>query len=369
MHLLAFVDHVESDIITPALDRRFGIHQVSLLCPRSALGLATDIAGVCRSQHLAVTVVTVPPDSQPLALRQQLAALAQGAVAFNISAASPVQAALAYDLARERHLPLMSVEAKTDRLIWLLGGEHTRVHSGSDIADGLTLEAYFALYGSRIEHVHYRLSQRHARLEALAAGLAELAVARPQALSLLNRLCNELDARQYSRRPLPRGERALRAWLDGCGLVSFDPLGHMRCQDASARFFLGGGWLEVWLLAEVASLLPALPISDAAVGVKINHDDVANEYDVAVLCNNRLFLVECKTTAPTSLHHRGVGLDNLFKLDSAASLGGLHARAMLATLYPPTDSEIARAEAQGIALLYGSMLLQARQTVRQWLQS
>ncbi len=369
MHLLAFVNRVESDIITPALDRRFGVNQVSLLCHRSELGLATDIAGVCRSLHLPASVVTLAADTQPLALRQQLAALAQGAVAFNISAASPVQAALAYDLARERQLPLMSIAPHSDRLIWLLGGEHTGLRTGSDIADGLTLAAYFALYGSRIEHIHYRLAQRPQRLEALAAGLAALAAQRPAALSLLNRLCNDLDTRQYSRHPLPRGERALRHWLASCGLVEVDQAGHVRCHDASVRFFLGGGWLEVWLLSQVAALQPALPISDAAVGVKVVHDGVANEYDVAILCNNQLYLVECKTTAPTALHQRGIGLDNLFKLDSAASLGGLHAHAMLATLYPATDSEAARAQAQGIALLSGPALARAQPVLRQWLHT
>ena len=73
MHLLAFVNRVESDIITPALDRRFGVNQVSLLCHRSELGLATDIAGVCRSLHLPASVVTLAADTQPLALRQPVA--------------------------------------------------------------------------------------------------------------------------------------------------------------------------------------------------------------------------------------------------------------------------------------------------------
>lgn len=369
VHLLAFVDHVVSDIISPALDRRFGIERVSLLCQQPDLALAFDIAGVCRNLQLAVTVETLPPDSQPLALRQRLQALAQGAVCFNISAASPVQAALAYDLARVRHLPLMSIEPQQDRLIWLLGGEHSTLLNGADIADGLTLEAYFGLYGSRIETLHYRLNRRNPRHEALAHDLALRAASHPKELSLLNRLCTELDEEQYSRRPLSGGEHHLRQWLEASAMVEFRPGGHMRCVDGRTRFFLAGGWLEVWLLSQLALLVPQLPISDAAVGVKISHRGVENEYDVALLCNNQLFLIECKTIAPAGPNHHGVGLENLFKLDSAASLGGLNARAMLASLYPASNSESDRAHAQQIAMLSGAQFMHAREHLREWLLS
>lgn len=367
MHLLAFVSHVASDIITPALDSRFGIQRVSLLCQRDDLALAYDIAAVCRNLHLTASVIILPPDSQPLALRQRLAELIQGAVTFNISAATPVQAAFAYELARQRHLPVLSVEPRHDRLIWLSGGEHSPLHNGSEIADGLSLEGYFGLYGSSVLAMHYRLQRRNPHYETLAAALASRAASHPRDLSLLNRLCNEIDAAQYSEKSLPPGEGSLREWLEQCGLVNVNEGGHVRCNDARARFFLAGGWLEVWMLAQVASLAAILPISDAAVGVKISHNGVENEYDVAILCNNHLYLVECKTVAPTSHHQRGVGLDNLFKLDSAANLGGLHARAMLASLYPPTESEAGRAQVQGIAMLYGAQLPQAAAYLQEWL--
>lgn len=368
MHLLAFVDHVVSDIITPALDRRFGVERVTLLCHRPDLGFAYDVAGVARNAHLPVAVEVIPPDHQPLALQQRLAELAQGVCCFNLSAASPVQAALAYEVARQQQLPVMSVDHATDRLIWLSGGERVAVGNGTDIADGLSLEGYFGLYGSRVVGMHYRLSTRQPRLEALASDLAQWAVRHPRDVSTLNRLCNELAADGYSRRPLPRGEQSLHDWLAATGMVSFRHGGHMRCHDARARFFLAGGWLEVWLLSRVAELAGHLPISDAAVGVKISHDGVENEFDVALISNNRLFLIECKTTAATGLHHRGVGVDHLFKLDSAATLGGLDAHAMLASLYPPSESERARAQTQGIALLAAPDFPRARAFLEEWLR-
>ncbi|WP_174874582.1 Card1-like endonuclease domain-containing protein [Vogesella oryzae] len=367
MHLFAFVDRVVTDIITPALDRRFAVTRVSLLCQETELGLAYDIAGVCRSQQLPVEVVTVPPDNQPLALRQRLSELLHGPLCLNLSAASPVQAALAFELARQRQLPVMALDHRRDRLIWLSGGEQQPLRSGSDIADGLALEDYFALYGCRLRGTRYRLWQRDLRLETLAAGLAARAATHPHELTLLNRLCNELDARQFSRRLLPRSEHFLRHWLQQSGMVMFDNIGHLRCNDAPARLFLSGGWLEIWLLSLVARMAPHLPVSDAAVGVKVSHRGVENEYDVAILCNNQLFLVECKTTAPASLGQHGIGLDNLFKLDSAARLGGLDAQAMLVSLYPPTVSEYSRAKGQGIATLAGEALLQADDTLRRWL--
>lgn len=367
MHLFAFVSHMTSDIITPALDRRFEVGRVSLLCHESDLGYAYDIAGVCRSQHLPVTVETLPADNQPLVLQQRLRELLQAPACLNLSAASPVQAALAYEIARKRHLPVMALDHAHDRLIWLGAADPSAPPGGSDIADGLSLEDYFALYGCRVREARYRLRQRDVRLEQLAAGLAQRAASFPHELSLLNRLCNELDARQFSRRLLPRSEHFLRNWLQQSGMVSFDHIGHMRCRDAPSRLFLSGGWLEVWLLALVARMAPHMPISDAASGIKVSHQGVENEYDVAVMCNNQLFLIECKTTAPASPRLRGVGLENLFKLDSAVRLGGLDAQAMLVSLYPPTSSEANRARVQQIATLSGSGLRQADDSLRRWL--
>lgn len=367
MHLLAFVSRVSSDIITPALDHRFNVGRITLLCHEAELGYAYDIAGVCRSQHLPVAVETLPADSQPLALRQRLGELLQSPGCLNLSAASPVQAALAYEIARKRRLPVMALDHMQDRLIWLDAGAAPAPPGGSDIADGLLLEDYFALYGCRVRGTRYRLRQRDAGLERLAAGLAQRAASFPHELSLLNRLCNELDARQFSRRLLPRSEHVLRNWLQQSSMVEFDHIGHMRCKDAPARLFLSGGWLEIWLLALVARMAPHMPISDAASGIKVSHQGVENEYDVAVMCNNQLFLIECKTTAPASPRQRGVGLENLFKLDSAARLGGLDAQAMLVSLYPPTSSEASRARVQAIATLSGHGLHQADDTLRRWL--
>lgn len=367
MHLFAFVDHVLSDIVTPALDRRFDVSRVTLLCQESELGFAYDIAGVCRNQHLPVEVVVLPPDSQPLALHQRLGELLHPPACVNLSAASPVQAALAFELAHKRRLPVMVLERRHDRLVWLSGGEQQAVNAGTDVADGLMLEDYFALYGCRVRETRYRLRQRNPQLEQLSAALAARAAGFPHELSLVNRLCNELDARQFSRRLLPRSEHFLRNWLQQSGMVTFDNIGHMRCRDAPSRLFLSGGWLEIWLLSLVARLAPYMPISDAASGIKISHQGVENEYDVAVLCNNQLFLIECKTTVPASPHHRGVGLDNLFKLDSAAKLGGLDAQAMLVSLYPPTASELSRARVQGIATLAGEGLRHADDSLRRWL--
>ena len=57
---------------------------------------------------------------------------------------------------------------------------------------------------------------------------------------------------------------------------------------------------------------------------------MANEIDIGMLKDNRLYIIECKTRRFTGQKNNGEGSEVLYKLDSLRDLiGGLQARAML----------------------------------------
>ena len=120
------------------------------------------------------------------------------------------------------------------------------------------------------------------------------------------------------------------------------------------------------MLAQVTALQSELPIQDAACGVKIiSREGVANEFDLAMLTNNQLYLVECKTILPKG--NKSIGMDVIFKLDSVSQLGGLEAEAMLVAVGVANEAEQDRADLQQLEIINGKELLNIRDRLRRWI--
>ena len=123
----------------------------------------------------------------------------------------------------------------------------------------------------------------------------------------------------------------------------------------------------MWLLVQVAALQGEFHIQDAACGVKIvSSDGVANEYDLAMLANNQLYLAECKAILPKN--PKNIGMDVIFKLDSVSQLGGLQSEAMLVVLGAPSLAEMERADLQQLEIVSGKELPQMREKLRRWIK-
>ncbi|WP_283147666.1 Card1-like endonuclease domain-containing protein [Silvimonas soli] len=369
-HLIAFADASEPDLITPALDARFKVRNVTLLADAGNVSRANYIASVCRDANLNTSVMPIPHGWHPEPIRVRLKEIiARGELPylFNLSGANPIHSAIAHEVALGHQVPAFVVNPSSDQIHWLAHAPGDLPSDDGNVQDRLTLESFFAVYGIEIVSCSRRLHRPKPQMDAAADVLAHLAVQHPELINKLNGVCSLLTAEHETRNPIPNHPALLSA-LRATGLCRILPDLRLNLAQFDSRQFLGGGWFEWWLLHQVESLTPGMPIQDAAASVRVRlPNDVSNEFDVAILSNNHLYLIEAKTIN-AGMTDKGIGLPTLFKLDSVSTLGGLHADAMIASLSLPTLREANRAMAQDIEIVAGHALTLVQSHLRDWLR-
>ena len=114
---------------------------------------------------------------------------------------------------------------------------------------------------------------------------------------------------------------------------------------------MGGGFE-----AHVYQIVRQLPdIQGAAVNLKITNarENVhqPNEIDIAVMKDNVLHVIECKTVNYTSDANRGKAQDALYKLETLKKLGGLRTQAALVSYLDLPSQARDRAKGAGIKII------------------
>ncbi|PXF30854.1 hypothetical protein WH50_13380 [Pokkaliibacter plantistimulans] len=143
--------------------------------------------------------------------------------------------------------------------------------------------------------------------------------------------------------------------------------------DEDARFFCNGGWLEHHLMQTVRS---SGAVQDMAMSMEVSYvrpkvrKTVKNEIDVAVLANNTLHLIECKTK-----RFGGNAQDPDSDLSSALyklatlrkELGGLRCKAMLVSYGPVEEFQKERARVLDIELCQGDDMMRLDEKLKSWI--
>ena len=117
-------------------------------------------------------------------------------------------------------------------------------------------------------------------------------------------------------------------------------------------------------------------LKDWATSVTVCRGGVKNEIDGLFAVRNRLFTIECKTSAMRSnavqqtekaLAEKTTGV--LYKADSLHDrLGGIFARAMLCSIRPLTDVDRERAKQLGIRVVCGRELQLLPDKISKWIK-
>lgn len=363
---LVFVNGPDIDALAPALDPRFGVRQFVVLAEDSQQGVAVRMAEVLADSEIVTQWVPLADGWQREAIvesLEQALSAASGSVALNLSAANPVQAAWAADWARQRQLPVFAVEPVSDRLIWISAPAHFREFN---VADRLTLDGYFNAFGIVVESVSIGMQTRWAGVDVFLRKWVPLLVHAPEKATQLRNALHGKSAGDLLPRWLNVDLQAVLRSLSSSGLVSVLPNQRLQLRRPDSVGFLSGGWLEHYVMLVLHELASELPIQDAALGVKLKAETgVSCEFDVVLLYNNTLFVIECKSGVSTSTSP----LLSLFKLDSLTSQAGLDAEALLASLAQLSDNEQGRARWHGIGVAAGSDLLNIKACISQWLHS
>ncbi|MBE9563223.1 MAG: DUF1887 family protein, partial [Proteobacteria bacterium] len=149
-------------------------------------------------------------------------------------------------------------------------------------------------------------------------------------------------------------------------------------KDEAARFFVNGGWLEVYTYGLLYGLRSEIPkIQDVGRSIELSRDStgkaVKNELDVAFLHNNHLYIIECKTKRFINTNHEqgdSHAADALYKLDTLKWLfGGIHTKVMLVSYQPLSSWDKQRAKDLKIATCTDNQLVQLETTLKRWMNN
>jgi hypothetical protein len=276
----------------------------------------------------------------------------------------------AYEVFRQENLPIFYVHPEQDRLIWL----HPKDRQAIDLADRLKLEGFLSVHGAAIKDRLTRegIGNREYNLcDLLVTDIGQFS----GPLKSLNWLAHQAgkDLRAPPLNDQQLGNPALEYLLDHLSQEGFllREGKQLRFSNESDRFFVNGGWLELYVFDLCAQLRKEQGLQDLARSIEVQrshpHGNIPNEIDVAALRENRLFIMECKTKQ-WDPQKQGPGADALYKLDVLKDLlGGLNAKAMLISYQPLPRHDRQRAEDLRIKICAGEEIQQLKQTLQSWI--
>lgn len=294
-------------------------------------------------------------------------------IALNATGGTKPMSIAAYEVFRAYDLPIFYVHPETDRLIWM----HPPGQAPVDLADRVRLEAFLMAHGAQVEGDLVRDRPHEAQLE-LAGELVRDIGRFQRALGALNWLAGSAERGLVSKPMTDHHQR------DDDLLDLIDRFGELNLlrregdclafSDEAARFYVNGGWLELYVFAQVRALSGgARRLQDSARSVQVIRESrgqpVRNELDVAALADNRLYIVECKTRSWRSADEDGPAAEALYKLDALGDLlGGLQAKAMLVSYRSLKDHDRRRAADLGIAVCAGQEVQRLSEHLKGWIR-
>ncbi|MFO1351092.1 MAG: DUF1887 family CARF protein [Gammaproteobacteria bacterium] len=381
-HLCLVHDAVIANL-TPALDPNFKPGEVILLHGPGAEAQVGAVEATLQTAGIAALRWPVRDGWDIDHLRERvlelLASREQSDIALNASGGTRAMSIAAYEIFYELGKPVFYVHPETDHVTWI----HRRDLPAFDLADRIKLGAFFQAHGALLESQGER-DGVSARLRKLTAELIELADTLARPLAALNWLARQAEGTLRS----PALSEAQRHWPELNALIArfgaedlcLLERGQLVFADEAARFFVNGGWLEAHTYGVIYGLRAELPkIQDLGRGLAIarggDSGPVRNELDVAFLCDNRLYIIECKTKRYGAEQDVGMiqgadtpGADTLYKLEVLKDLlGGAPTRAMLVSYHELSRWDSQRARDLGVALCTGKDLPRLAERVRRWI--
>ncbi len=365
------VGEAVSPNLAPILDRRFGVKRVVLIHTPDFLKSAQYLEQVFRNYQISTEYYCI---ESAFDFELILGALEPLFLSFkggekphiNITVGTKLVSLALFELASALDFPVYYVD-RSDSVLYLLPREGGKFA----LQDRVKIKPFLLANGVQVVSTAEPISDPEIRalLDALVERMAYFA----PAISKLNYYAYTARNKTLVSKRI-EGESsvfdALVARFEATGLLAYraDKL-HFR--DEAARFFANGGWLETFLFHKIKQLSrEVVEVQDNLSGVALEDmGGVKNEIDNMVLCNNNIFLIECKTK---KLNKKGLpdgGMTPaIYKLDSLMStLGGVMGRGMLVSMYELTASDLKRAKREGIVVVSLGDLKSIKRHLKRWL--
>lgn len=347
-----------ADSVSPVLDGRFPLERVRVLHPPGAAAEAERLARLVAHAPVEVVCTELIHSLRMQALREQLrdicAECAPGATALNVSGVPSLLAVPASQIFAGAGHAVLAVEPDSDTVLWLSAPE-TGEFQSFNVADRLTLPDYLAAHGLEWHSARATLRRPEDRLDRSARYIAQLACRSGNALRTMSRLaCDAGSAGLTAPLPPRTDARSLHDFarhLVDRGLARLGERGRLAFSGETERIFVAGGWFEHLIFMAGRALARTGQIQDAAAAVQIRLSPaLLMEWDVALLANNALYVIECKARGPRWARS-GLGTQVVHKLDAEGRMKGLVSHSMLATIFPMAPDDTERAALHRVQML------------------
>jgi len=367
-HHIGFLASPNTELLTPLLDGRLQVSTLTVLCENSELEHLQHLAGIATEAGVTVRHWPLQDDCQPSQIAGELEALldecGQEKMVFNLSGATPAQAAVAALLAGQRDLPAFLVHPESDVLHWITAPAE---FTDFNVADRLKLDDWLQARGFSVLKTDFRRGERVPPNRLIGAvAMCELVIERRQLYFQLKKALQEINSTTpHSHTRIAAPERINLLPLENHGLIQLHTDGAISTPSFEAHRFLQGGWLELLHFKALQELERRLPLQDYAVGAKIYRDEgVENELDVAILFNNHLYVVECKAfgRSPST-----PAMEVVHRLAALSDDDLLSAEAMYSTTHQASENDEALSEQFEVELVAGRELARLSNRLYHWL--
>lgn len=325
--------------ITPILDDRFRPDQVIMLVSKDMEHRAGHLEKIYKPRGIKVSRWQIDDAWDVEHVRNRVMELLSEYerydIVLNATGGTKPMSIAAYEVFRTFEKPIFYIHPEKDRLIWMHPGDRETV----DLADRIKLKEYLMAYGADEVKETYK-GGVSSNVRDLTLEFINHIHSYATVLPSLNWYAASADNRHLRSHEIGRELKSNHAFwemlerFENAGLLHQDG-NRLVFKDEESRFIVNGGWLELHAYACCLNLKKTLGIQDVARSVEVSRQQgtnkVENELDVALLYDNRLYLLECKTKGFSGNDRKhDEGAEVLYKLDSLRDrLGGLQAKAML----------------------------------------
>ena len=299
-------------------------------------------------------------------LQQKLTELSFRQILINVSSGARSPAMQLYRWGETQGYPVYIVDDQ-DNCHWLYPSEIP----SSQINDLANLQAYFRVHNIRVSGHGLGIRIDDPLRKLVQNWVQDLRRVDPY--RYLNKVAS-------SAKPKPAGPVAIldKNWEATdiyTNLQDLADLGLVICEgdtvlfrDEEVRFFVNGGWLELYVYEQVRALKSTIAeLQDIRIALELVYEGGSkNEIDVVFLANNQLYIIEVKTSY---LSDRIAASNQIvYKLEALSSALGREVRGMVVSLYDIPESTIKRAGLFDIEVVAGTELLSLRSRIKQWIQ-
>ena len=195
-----------------------------------------------------------------------------------------------------------------------------------NVADTICLRNFFRAHGSELQHQQASIDYLGAKCIPTIKRWLKKANSLQHGFGLLNKVTMATDSSDISK-PITRYLNREKSFqrlvpdIEKLGWAQLDNKNRLHFRHHELKKIIAGGWLEYITFTLIQELRESVTtIQDNSWGVELtrNQEALENELDVALLANNKLHIIECKTKTFPSGEVKSI----IYQLDALADILG-----------------------------------------------